>query len=141
MYVYPNLDSWADLSNLTASWKWGSKSRTFFFNTPRKVHSIHGHNQNINWVGLDLQLWNFDYKRLLDKPYAKEVIFREQKQSLKCCQPFELLTYIEKGFRSFHTGNTRSVGQRAGKWSSIKLWEWFKPERFEARTCLNTLWL
>ena len=28
-----------------------------------------------------------------------------------------------------HNGNIGSVGQRASKLPSIKLWEWFEPER------------
>ena len=40
-------------------------------------------------------------ERPLIKPYVNEVILRGQNLSLKCCQPLELLTYIERGFRSF----------------------------------------
>ena len=47
---------------------------------------------------------------------------REQNQSLKCCQPFELLhTYSEMGLRFFNTGNVGSADQRAKKLPSIKL--------------------
>ena len=41
--------------------------------------------------------------------------------------------YFSKGFRSFHTGNIRSVGQRAAKLPSVKLWEWFDPSTTRAR--------
>ena len=60
-------------------------------------------------------------------PFLKqtEVILRGQNIPLKCCQPLELLIYIRKGLRSFHTDNLGSVGQRAVKWPAIKLWEWF----------------
>ena len=44
---------------------------------------------------------------------------------LKCCQPFEILIHLEEGFRSFLGSNIWSVGQRATKLPSIKLWEWF----------------
>ena len=46
------------------------------------------------------------YKRLLNKPHENEVTLRGQKPPLKCCQPFELLTYFEKGIRSFCILNT-----------------------------------
>ena len=56
-------------------------------------------------------------------PFLKqtEVILRRQNIPLKFRQPLELLMYIEKGFRSFHTGNMGSVGQRAAKLLSVKL--------------------
>ena len=38
-----------------------------------------------------VQLPNFAYTRLLDKPYENEVTLREQNPPLKCCQPFEIL--------------------------------------------------
>ena len=37
--------------------------------------------------------------------YVNKVILRVQIQSLKCCQSLELLIFVGKGFRSFHTGN------------------------------------
>ena len=64
---------------------------------------------------------------LVNKPYVNEVILRGQNLSFKCCQPFELLTYIERGIRSFYIFNVWSVGQRAAKLPSFKLWEWFDP--------------
>ena len=58
---------------------------------------------------------------LLYKNYVNEGIFRGQKLSLKCCQPLEILTYIEREVRSFHSGNVGSVSQRAAKMPSVKL--------------------
>ena len=60
-------------------------------------------------------------ERLLNKPYVNKVILRGQNLSLKCCKALELLANIEKGIRSFHTGNMESVGQRAAKLLSVKL--------------------
>ena len=60
-------------------------------------------------------------RKLLNKPNENEVTFKKQNISLKCCQPLELLTYIERGFRSFHTGNKGSVGQKDTKLVSIRL--------------------
>ena len=68
-----------------------------------------------------MQLWNSDYKWLPHKPYVNEVILRGQNLSLKCYQSLELLMYIEKGFRSFHTGNVGSAGQRASKLLAVKV--------------------
>ena len=34
---------------------------------------------------------------------------------------------IQNKFRSFNAENLGSVGQRAAKWPTIKLWEWFDP--------------
>ena len=62
-----------------------------------------------------------------DKPYVNGVTLRGQKQTLECCQPLNLLTYFEKGFRSFNTSNMRSVGQRAAKLPAVKLLEYFDP--------------
>ena len=44
-----------------------------------------------------------------------------------------MLMYIERGFRSFYTFNTGSVGQRAAKLPVIKLWEWFNPGQIQIR--------
>ena len=68
----------------------------------------------------DIQSWTFAYVWLLNKPYVNWVTLREQNQSLKCCQPLELLIYFGKGFRSFATGNIGSVGQRAAKVDSCQ---------------------
>ena len=54
-------------------------------------------NQYTTITSLDLQLLNFAYKRLLNKPYENEVTLTGQNPPLKCCQPLELLTYFEKG--------------------------------------------
>ena len=40
---------------------------------------------------------------------------RGQNLLLKWCQSLELLMYVGKGLRSFHTGSIGSVGQRAAK--------------------------
>ena len=40
--------------------------------------------------------------------------------------------YLFKRFRSFNPVNIGSVGQRAAKLLSIKLWEWFNPKIQEA---------
>ena len=66
-----------------------------------------------------IQLKSDDRECLLNKHF--EVISRGQKMSLKCYQPLEILTYVEKGVRSFHTGNLGAVGQRATKLPSTKL--------------------
>ena len=52
---------------------------------------------------LYVQMKSDDTAQLLNKPYEKEVISREQNPFLKYNQPLELITYIERGFRSFHT--------------------------------------
>ena len=41
---------------------------------------------------------------ILDKPYVNEVL-EGNNLSLKFCQPLELLTYFESGFKSFHSWN------------------------------------
>ena len=56
-----------------------------------------------------------------DKPYVNGVTLRGQNHPLECCQSLDLVTYFEKGFRSFNTDNIESVGQRAVKLPSIKL--------------------
>ena len=76
-----------------------------------------------------IQLWSFAYVRLLNKPYENEVPLRGQNIPLKCCQPLELLKYIEREFRSIHTVTIGSVVQRSAKLLSVKLWEWFGPGR------------
>ena len=50
---------------------------------------------------------------LLNKPYENEVILREQKASLKYCQPLELFTYFED--------DMGSVGQRAAKLLAVNV--------------------
>ena len=62
-----------------------------------------------------VHLWPFSYVWLLNKPYENEVTLKGQNTPLKCCQPLELLLYIEREFRSFHTYNIGSLGQRAAK--------------------------
>ena len=50
-----------------------------------------------------LQLWPLAYVVwLLNKPYKIEVTLKGQNIPLKCCQPLELLIYLERGFRSFN---------------------------------------
>ena len=68
-----------------------------------------------------VHVWPLAYIQLLSKPYKNEVILRGQKISLKCCQPLKLVMYIGRGFRSFHTGNMGSVGQRAAKLLAVKV--------------------
>ena len=58
---------------------------------------------------------------LLNKSYGNKVSLTGQIPPLKCCQPFELLTYIERGIRSFHTGEVGSASQMAAKLLSVKL--------------------
>ena len=62
-----------------------------------------------------IQLWPFAIRWLLNKPYVNEVIL-----SWKFCQSLEIVIYIGKGFRSFHTGNTGSVHQRSQKLLAFK---------------------
>jgi len=62
-------------------------------------------------------------ERLLNKPHVNEVILREQSLSLNCCKPLEILEYIERGFRAFHTGNIGTQCQTAAKLPSVKLSE------------------
>ena len=45
----------------------------------------------------DLQLLNFAYKRLLNKPYENEVTLTGQNPPLKCYQPLELFTQLKRG--------------------------------------------
>ena len=68
-----------------------------------------------------IQLCPLAYVWLLNKPYENEVTLRGKNIPLKCCQPHELLMYIERGLRSFHTGNIGSVGQRATKLLAFKV--------------------
>ena len=68
-----------------------------------------------------VQLWPLSYVGLLNKPYENKVILRGQNVPTKGCQPLELLMYIERGIRSFHTGDVGPVGQRTKKLSSVKL--------------------
>ena len=74
-----------------------------------------------------IQLLTSNYKRLVNRSYVNGVTLRGQNPPLKYCQPLERLTYFERGFRSFNTGNMESAGQRAAKLPSFKLWEWFNP--------------
>ena len=67
----------------------------------------------------DVQLKSDQTAQLLNKRYVNEGILRGQNESLKGCQVLELLTCIEKGLRSLHTGNKGSVGQMAAKLPSI----------------------
>ena len=46
---------------------------------------------------------------------------RGQNPPLKCYQPLEPMLYFGKGFRSFHTGNIKSVDQRAAKLLDVKV--------------------
>ena len=68
-----------------------------------------------------VQLRSDQTERLLNKPYINEGIKRGQNLSLKCCQLLEHFTYNERGFRSLHTDNIGSVGQRDAKLLSVKL--------------------
>ena len=64
---------------------------------------------------IQIQSWTFAYMQLIDKSFENEVTLRGQNISLKCYQPLELMLYFGEGFRSIHTGNIGSVGQRASK--------------------------
>ena len=44
-----------------------------------------------------LQSWTFAYIWLLNKPYVNEVTLTGQNPPLKCCQPLELLTQLNRG--------------------------------------------
>ena len=48
-----------------------------------------------------IQLRNFIYIRLLNKPYENEVNLTGQKTPLKCCQPLEFLTHFKMGLDLF----------------------------------------
>ena len=63
------------------------------------------------FVDLLIQQGKFANLRLLNN-LQNWVTLRQQNLSLKCCWPFELFSYHEKGFKSFHTFDMRSVGQR-----------------------------
>ena len=63
----------------------------------------------------------YDFIQLLNMPYVNRVNLREQNLSLKCCNSLEILIYFGKGFRSFHTVNMGSVGQRAVKLLAVKV--------------------
>ena len=39
----------------------------------------------------------------------------------KCCQILEMLIHFKEGYRSFHTSNIGSVGQRAAKLLAVKV--------------------
>ena len=41
--------------------------------------------------------------------------------TIEMLQPLEMLTYFEKGFRSFHTFHIGSVGQRASKLQAVNV--------------------
>ena len=47
-----------------------------------------------------IQLWNFAYIRLLDKPYENGVTLRGQNICLKYYQPREIMLYFGKGLKS-----------------------------------------
>ena len=70
---------------------------------------------------MKIQLWPFAHVRLLNKPYENEVILRMQNIPLKYCQPLELLMYIGRGLRFFHTGNMGSLDQRAANSLAFKV--------------------
>ena len=44
-----------------------------------------------------IQLLNFAYKRLLNKPYENEVTLTGENSPLKCCQSLDFLTQSKKG--------------------------------------------
>ena len=46
---------------------------------------------------------------LVNEHYENEVTLRDQNLPLKCCQPLEMLMYIERGFRSFYTVNIAKI--------------------------------
>ena len=59
--------------------------------------------------------------RFIDKPYENEATLRGQNICLKCYQPLEIMLYFGKEFKSFHTGNKGSVGQRAANLQAVKV--------------------
>ena len=46
---------------------------------------------------IDVQLLNFDYKRLLNKPYENELTLTGQNPPLKCYQPLQLFIQLKRG--------------------------------------------
>ena len=62
---------------------------------------------------------------------------REQNQSLKCCQIFELLIYFRKGFRFFYTGKIGYVGQRAAKLLAVKVGGLKKKSSSSGEVCAS----
>ena len=74
------------------------------------------------------------YVQLRSYETAAEHVYEEKWGHFDRAKPtFKLLlvswTFYSflKGFRSFNAKNLGSVGQRAAKWPTIKLWEWFDP--------------
>ena len=62
--------------------------------------------------------------------------FERARHTFKMLPVFWFLVYFVKRFRYFNALNIGSVGLRAAKLLSIKLWEWFKPSRSRTRTDL-----
>ena len=59
---------------------------------------------------------------LVNRHFENEVTLRElNKPTLKCFQSLKMLIYFEEGFRSFHTFNVGSVGQRVAKLQAVKI--------------------
>ena len=56
------------------------------------------------------------YIQLLYEPYGNEVTLRGQN-----CQPLEILAYLFRGFRSFHTCNIGSADQRNANLLAVKI--------------------
>ena len=69
----------------------------------------------------DIQLLNFAYKRLLNKPYENEVTLTGQNPPLKYYQPLEFFTQLKRGLDFLIAENLGSVGQRALKLPAVKL--------------------
>ena len=82
-----------------------------------KTGSFHAHEYDILLVHFGTNI----HERLLNKPYVSKVILRGQNLPLKCCQHLKMLIYFEERFRSFHTINIKSVGQRATKLSAFEV--------------------
>ena len=83
----------------------------------KNLPSLIGEN---NHGKIDVTKLHYHYHAQL-RTYAYKVILNGQNIPLKYYQPLELLMYIGRGFRSFHTGNMGSVVQRTVKLLSIKL--------------------
>ena len=66
----------------------------------------------------DIQLKSNQTEWLINKPYVNEGILRGKNLFLNAAS---LLTYTWRWFRSFHTGNTESIGQRAAKLPAVKV--------------------
>ena len=73
----------------------------------------------VNFLKIGIQTWSNDYKRFVNTPYENEVTLTGQNPPLKCCQPPELFTKLNRGL------NISML--KISKLPAVKLWEWFNP--------------